>query len=51
MFPALLGRPQEGLHKQQLVYCVRVMSVGCYHGWSGTGKNWLQPTDIMKMSK
>jgi hypothetical protein len=24
-----------GAAQQQLVYCVRVMSVGCYHDWSG----------------
>jgi hypothetical protein len=29
MFRALLAHPQEALHKRQLVYCVRVMSVGC----------------------
>jgi hypothetical protein len=29
MFRALLAHPQEVLHKQHLVYCVRVMSVGC----------------------
>jgi hypothetical protein len=29
MFRALLAHPQEVLHKRQLVYCVRVMSVGC----------------------
>jgi hypothetical protein len=29
MFQALLAHPQEALHKQRLVYCVRVMSVGC----------------------
>jgi hypothetical protein len=28
MFPALLAHPQEVLHKQYLVYCVPVMSVG-----------------------
>jgi hypothetical protein len=28
MFQALLAHPQEALHKRQLVYCVRVMSVG-----------------------
>jgi hypothetical protein len=28
MFRALLAHPQEVLHKQHLVYCVR-MSVGC----------------------
>jgi hypothetical protein len=29
MFRALLAHPQESLHKRHLVYCVRVMSVGC----------------------
>jgi hypothetical protein len=29
MFRALLALPQEALHKRHLVYCVRVMSVGC----------------------
>jgi hypothetical protein len=29
MFRALLAHPQEVLHKLHLVYCVRVMSVGC----------------------
>jgi hypothetical protein len=29
MFQTLLAHTQELLHKQQLVYCVRVMSVGC----------------------
>jgi hypothetical protein len=28
MFRALLAHLQEALHKQHLVYCVRVMSVG-----------------------
>jgi hypothetical protein len=37
MFPALLAHLQEALHKRHLVYCVRVMSVGCYQDWSGTG--------------
>jgi hypothetical protein len=37
MFRALLAHPQEALHKRHLVYCVRVMSVGCYQEWSGTG--------------
>jgi hypothetical protein len=32
MFRALLARLQEALHKQ-LVYCVRVMSIGCYQPW------------------
>jgi hypothetical protein len=29
MFRALLAHPQEALNKQPLVYCVRIMSVGC----------------------
>jgi hypothetical protein len=29
IFRALLAHPQEALHKRHLVYCVRVMSVGC----------------------
>jgi hypothetical protein len=29
MFRALLAHPQEALHKRLLVYCVRIMSVGC----------------------
>jgi hypothetical protein len=29
MFRGLLAHPQEVLHKRHLVYCVRVMSVGC----------------------
>jgi hypothetical protein len=29
MFRTLLAQPQEALHKTYLVYCVRVMSVGC----------------------
>jgi hypothetical protein len=29
MFRALLAYPKDSLHKRHLVYCVRVMSVGC----------------------
>jgi hypothetical protein len=29
MFRALLAHPQEVLHNRHLVYCERVMSVGC----------------------
>jgi hypothetical protein len=36
MFRASLAYPQEVLHKRLLVYCVGVMSVGCYQDWSGT---------------
>jgi hypothetical protein len=34
----LLAYPQEALHKRHLVYCVRVMSVGC----SACYVSWLQ---------
>jgi hypothetical protein len=37
MFQTLLAHPQEALHKRYFVYYVRVMSVGCYQDWSGTG--------------
>jgi hypothetical protein len=37
IFRALLAHPQEVLQKRHLVHCVRVMSVGCYQVWSGTG--------------
>jgi hypothetical protein len=36
MFRALLTHLQEALYKQQLVYCVCVMFVGCYQDWSVT---------------
>jgi hypothetical protein len=29
MFRALLAHPREALNKRHLVYCVRIMSVGC----------------------
>jgi hypothetical protein len=29
MFRALLPHPQEVLYERHLVYCVRIMSVGC----------------------
>jgi hypothetical protein len=29
MIRALRAEPQEALHKRHLIYCVRVMSVGC----------------------
>jgi hypothetical protein len=29
MFRALLAHPQEARYKRHLVYCVRIMSVGC----------------------
>jgi hypothetical protein len=36
MFRALLAHLQDALHKQQLVYCLRVVSDGCYLDWSST---------------
>jgi hypothetical protein len=39
MFRALLAHPHKAQHKRHLVYCVRVMSVGCtrigvkLHSW------------------
>jgi hypothetical protein len=38
MFRALLAHPQEALNKRHLVYCMRIMSVGC-----GTVAVSLQP--------
>jgi hypothetical protein len=35
MLQTLLAPPQEVLHEQHLVYCVRIISVGCYQDWSG----------------
>jgi hypothetical protein len=29
MFRVLLAHPQQALHKLNLAYCVRIMSVGC----------------------
>jgi hypothetical protein len=39
MFGAPLAYLQEALHKQQSVYWVRVMSVGCYQFHSNPGSN------------
>jgi hypothetical protein len=36
MFRVLLAHLQDVLHKRHLIYCVRVISVGCYQDWSGT---------------
>jgi hypothetical protein len=44
MFRALLAHPQEGLHKRHMVYCLRVMSVGC----TRIGVELVQPTDITR---
>jgi hypothetical protein len=43
MFRALLAHPQEVLRKRHLVYCMRVMSVVCYQGWSKTPLRGLVP--------
>jgi hypothetical protein len=47
MFRALLVHPQEALHKQHLIYSVRVMSVGCNLDWRSTAI-LVQPTDITR---
>jgi hypothetical protein len=36
MLQALLAHLQEVLLQQQSVYCVCIMSAGCYQGWSST---------------
>jgi hypothetical protein len=43
MFRALLAHIQDSLHKRHLVYCVRVMSVGCIRTEVSI---LVQPTDI-----
>jgi hypothetical protein len=40
MFRALRAHPQDSLHKRHLLYCVRIMSVGCV--------TVPQPTDIIR---
>jgi hypothetical protein len=42
MFRALLAHPQEALHKQDLVFCMRVITVGC----TRIEVELVQPTDI-----
>jgi hypothetical protein len=39
MFRALLAHPQDALHKRHLVYCVRVMTVGCTKTGVGHARN------------
>jgi hypothetical protein len=46
-FRALLAHPQEVLHKQHFVYCVRVMPVGC-DTTAVTTAIVAQPTDITR---
>jgi hypothetical protein len=43
MFQALLSHPQEALHKWRLVYCVRVVSVGC----TRIGVQFVEDTQVM----
>jgi hypothetical protein len=43
MFRALLAHPQEALHKRHLVYCVRIMSVGC--GTVNSNRSTAPPED------
>jgi hypothetical protein len=44
VFRALLEHPQEALQIRHLVYCVRVMSVGC----TSSAPILVQPTDITR---
>jgi hypothetical protein len=47
MLGALLSHSQDSLHKRHLVFCVRVMSVGCTR--IGVERPILvQPTDITR---
>jgi hypothetical protein len=51
MFWALLAHPQEALVKQQLVYCVRVLSVSCTRIEVGRSSTSIlvHPTEITRM--
>jgi hypothetical protein len=57
MFRALLAHPQEALHKRNLVYCVRVLSVGCARigaaKWQNTHAIYQVPfvERLLRMSK
>jgi hypothetical protein len=64
MFRALLAHPYEVLHKQHLVYCMRVMSVGCTRagvplqslsstswGWASNARNTPRPLILKKLNK
>jgi hypothetical protein len=65
MFRALLSHPQESLHKRHLVYCLRVISVGCTTrtqftksglgsapwGWASNDRNMLRPLILVKWIK
>jgi hypothetical protein len=48
MLRALLAHPQEAPHKPHLVYCVRVMSVGCSRIGVDSTSILVQPTDITR---
>jgi hypothetical protein len=45
MFRALLAHLQEALHKQHLVYGVRIISVGCTSSW----KDYVKITDVLNI--
>jgi hypothetical protein len=58
MFRAILAHPQEALHKRYLVYCMRIMSVGCGKvavklqpwfstNWMKSASCWFRYTDIL----
>jgi hypothetical protein len=50
MFHAFSTHPQEALNKRHLVYCVRVMSVGCIRiGMESSTPTLVQTTDITRM--
>jgi hypothetical protein len=49
MFRALLAHPQEALNKRHLVYCVRVMSVGCNSSTITSGACESPPEDEQVM--
>jgi hypothetical protein len=49
-FRALLAHPQEALNKRHLVYCMRIMSVGCGTvaiNWMKSASRWFHHTDIL----
>jgi hypothetical protein len=49
MFRALFAHFQEALYKQHLVYCVRVVLVGCYHDRSGSSQLCYIVLSIMEL--
>jgi hypothetical protein len=45
MFRALIAHPQDTMHKQHFVYCVRIMSVGCATIAMKNASRWFHHTD------